>query len=212
MSNFAIIFDLFGLASELVSHVVVHDVEYCHIVAKIKTHTRRQTSINWKCVIYQIRRKKYIPIWNMLKNARDAIERIISQESKRNVAVKVNKEYNTGAKWQIHNNNKHYKYRERSQNNKNNVKIFKFNVNVRMCMLLSWAALLTNWFQQSNAHTNTHLYGRHTLFSLLHFTYTDIWYMNIRCGFFSLFRCECVRYFFFVHCRFWLFSFHIFLN
>lgn len=132
----------------------------------------------------------------MLKNARDAIERIISQESKRNVAVKVNKEYNTGAKWQIHNNNKHYKYRERSQNNKNNVKIFKFNVNVRMCMLLSWAALLTNWFQQSNAHTNTHLYGRHTLFSLLHFTYTDIWYMNIRCGFFSLFRCECVRYFF----------------
>lgn len=42
-----------------------------------------------------------------------------------------------GAKWQIHNNNKHYKYRERSQNNKNNVKIFKFNVNVRICVYAS---------------------------------------------------------------------------
>lgn len=63
-------------------------------------------------------------------------------------AVAVEIRNNMGAKWQIHTN----KCRERSQNNKNNVKIFKFNVNVRMCMLLSWLALLTNWFQQSNAH------------------------------------------------------------
>lgn len=60
-----------------------------------------------------------------------------------------------GAKWQIHNNNKHYKYRERSQNNKNNVKIFKFNVNVRMCMLLSWRAF-ANKFISADTNARTH--------------------------------------------------------
>lgn len=66
-----------------------------------------------------------------------------------------------GAKWQIHNNNKHYKYRERSQNNKNNVKIFKFNVNVRMYMLLSWRAF-TNKFISAVTNARTHTQTHHS--------------------------------------------------